>query len=224
MSLRPARSVVYRRASVIETAPAAEPVTADELRTHLRADSTLLGDTEANALIAEAREEFEAQTSLALITQSWRLSLDAWPNGEPDWWDGMRDGSVADLYKSAQSVELPVYPLASVTSVTTYDEDSNATAITVATSFDVDTYSRPGRISLQSGAVWPTALRPTNAIQIVYVAGYGDAADVPAPIKRAVKAMAAYLYAHRGDGCSPTDAYVQSGAKAVADRYRQARL
>jgi len=94
----------------------------------------------------------------------------------------------------AADIEIPRWPLQSITSCTVYDEDSNSTAVVVSSVFDVDTQSLPGRLSLQSGATWPVALRANNAIEIVYVAGYGDAAaDVPADLRRAVKQLASAL-------------------------------
>ncbi len=227
MALRNPVDLYQHRGNVLTSAPAVEPVTAAELRTLLRESATGLPDAEANDFIAQARQEIEDLTGLALITQSWRLTIDRWPTAREPWWDGVRQGSINDLHGPAHmsSLHLPRYPLQSVTSVTVYDEDSNSTAVTVASTFDVDTAQRPGRITLQSGATWPIATRANNAIEVVYVAGYGDAAsDVPAPLVRAVRQMAAYLYAHRGDGCSVADAYRESGAAAVAERYRVARL
>jgi uncharacterized phiE125 gp8 family phage protein len=112
-----------------------------------------------------------------------------------------------------------------VDSVTVYDEDGNSTAVTVSTTFDVDTYQVPGRITLQRGATWPVALRANNAIEIVYTAGYGSAASsVPAPIKRAVKQLAAYLHTHRGDMCDMGDAMTDSGAASIMGQYKVKRL
>jgi uncharacterized phiE125 gp8 family phage protein len=225
MSLRAPVSLYQHRGSVLVTGPASEPVTAAELRAHLRADPTELPDADANALITDARSEIETISGLAFITQTWRLAIDRWPTGGEAWWDGVREGSIKDLYANAQrSVDLPRWPLASITSVTTYDEASNATSITVANVFDVDTYRTPGRITLKSGQTWPVALRAANAIEIVYVAGYTSAANVPAPMKRAVKQLAAYLYSHRGDDCDPKEAFVTSGAEAIMAGYRAMKV
>ena len=226
MSLRAAVPLYQFRGSVITSAPASEPVTAAELRTHLRTDSTELPDAEANALITDARTEIENMTGIAFITQSWRLSLDRWPAGGEAWWDGVREMSITELYNrnTYQSVALPRYPLSSVTSVTVYDEDSNSTAITVANVFDVDTYQTPGRMTLKRGQTWPVALRANDAIQIVYVAGYANAGAVPSPMKRAVKQLAAFLYAHRGDDCDPSQAYEDSGAAGIMAQYKVARV
>jgi uncharacterized phiE125 gp8 family phage protein len=226
MALRPAVPLYQQRGSVLVTAPATEPVTATELRTHLRVDATELPDAEANGLIAESRQMIEEMTGLAFISQSWRLSIDRWPGGAEAWWDGVRQMSITELYAPSYltSVELPRWPLASITSVTVYDEDSNAETVTVATTFDVDTYQIPGRMTLKRGSTWPIALRANNAIQIVYVAGYTNAAAVPASMKRALKQLAAFLYTNRGDTCEPADAMNKSGANDILAIYKPMRL
>lgn len=223
MSLRAPVSLHQHRGSVLVTAPTTEPVTPEELRLHLRTDATDFPD--AAAYIKDARHEIENMTGVAMITQSWRLALDRWPTGGEAWWDGVRDGSIGDLYGNAvRSIELPKWPLQSITSCTVYDEDSNSTAVTVATVFDVDTYRFPARMTLKRGQTWPVALRASNAIEIVYVAGYTSAANVPPPMKRAVKQLASYLYSHRGDECDPKMAFVDSGAASIMDQYKPARI
>lgn len=226
MALLPAKDLYQYRGHVQSTAPAVEPVTADELRDYLRETSDGLPDSEANDLIAEARELIENSTGLSLITQEWTLAIDHWPNSsEEPWWDGVRQGAIAELYggQYSRSLGLPRYPLQDVDSVTVYDEASNPTSITVADTFDVDTYRTPGRITLKSGKTWPVALRPQNAIIIVYTSGYGDAStDVPAGLRRAVKQVAAYLYSHRGDDCDTGDALAQ--ADSMLDQYKVRRV
>jgi len=225
MSLRPARLYYPQRGSVRETAPNIEPATAAELRALLVETSTGLPDADAETLIQVAREEIEEVTGLAMITQGWRLSLDSWPSDGEPWWDGQRQMAISELRGIPAIVALPAYPLQTIDTVTVYDEGGTGTAVTIADFFDVDTYQKPGRMALKSGKTWPVALRKTNAVQIEYSAGYGDAAtDVPAPIKRAVLQMAAYLHEHRGDGCTPGDAFSSSGAAAMASRYKVARI
>lgn len=228
MSLRAPLQLYQQRGNVLTTAPASEPVTAAQLRDHLVVDATTLSDSAANDLIAEARQSIEDMTGLAFITQSWRLSIDHWPQAREEWWDGIRETHVNQLYGPRggwSDLELPRYPLQSVTSVTVYDEDSSATSVTPGDVFDIDTQQMPGRMSLKVGQTWPIALRANNAIQIVYVAGYGNAAsDVPAPIKRAIRQLASYMYTHRGDACEVGDAYHISGAAQTLGIYRVARL
>lgn len=224
MSLRPAVHLYQYQGSVLLVPPAVEPVTLSELKAHLRIDDSGEDDYLFN-LIAEARAEIEEASGMALIRQKWRLTLDQWPGGKADWWDGVREGHINILYGSPVALALPRYPLAEIDTVTVFDEASNAQTVNVAATFDVDTNQRPGRLALKSGATWPIALRPTNGIQIDYFAGYGAlAANVPAPLRRAVRNLAAYLYSHRGDGCDPVEAMKMSGAAAAVDIYKVARV
>ena len=227
MSLRHTVYLHDFRGNRLDTAPSVEPVTASELRTHLRESESGLPDSEANDLIAEARQWIEDHLGVAFITQTWDLTLDTWPRGRGQWWDGQREGHISIIDGSPHDVDvvLPRWPLQSISSVKTYDGDSNETTVTVADVFDVDTQRLPGRIALQEGQTWPTALRPTNAIQIAYVAGYGDAAtDVPAPLKRAVRQLAASLYSNRGDCSEMEDFLAKSGAASILRSYQIARL
>lgn len=226
MTLRPPVSLHDYYGSTQTAAPATEPVTAAELRAHLIVDSTQLPDDAANALITDARTEIENRLNIAMITQSWRFSIDRWPGGAEAWWDGVRQMAASELYgrNALTSLNMPRFPLQSITSVTVYDEDSNAASVNVAQTFDVDTRRTPGRITLKNGATWPVALRANNAIEIVYVAGYGSAAQVPAPLKRAVRDLAAYLYSHRGDGCDPSEAFNMSGAATATNVYKVFRI
>lgn len=226
MTLRPAIPFYQQRGSVLITAPSMEPVTVTELLTHLRVDNTELSDSEALGLIAESRQMIEDEIGLAFISQSWRLSIDRWPGGAEAWWDGVRQMAISELYapNAMTSVSLPRWPLASITSVTVFDEDSNSQSVTVANTFDVDTYQVPGRMTLKRGSTWPIALRANDAIQIIYVAGYANAAAVPAVMKRALKQLAAFLYTNRGDTCSPQDAMAKSGADQIMANYRPMRV
>ena len=182
-----------------------------------------------NEIIQEVTQEAEDTTGLAFITQTWQLTIDRWPSLREQWWDGEREGHPDLIYggnrQNYASLQLPRYPLQTVDTVNTYNEGGTPTAVTVATTFDVDTQSLKGRMTLQRGATWPTALRANNAIEIGYTAGYGNVAtDVPAPIKRALRQWAAYAYEHRGDGCSVEDAYTASGAKNILNRYRDVEV
>lgn len=224
MALREPVSLYQHRGSVLVTGPTSEPITASELRAHVREEADAFPD--ATSYITDARQEIENRSGLAFLSQTWRLALDRWPTGGEEWWDGVRDGSIAALYSSQtqRSIAIPKWPLASITSVTVYDEASTPTVVSVATMFDVDLYSRPGRLTLKRGQTWPIALRSSNAIEIVYVAGYPTAGGVPSPMKRAIKQLAAYNYSHRGDACTPDEAYSASGAEAIMSAYKPARL
>ncbi len=225
MALRRTIRLNQDRGNRISSAPAVEPVTAAELREHLRESADGLSDSEANGLITEARQWIEDHINTALITQTWVMTIDRWPGGTERWWDGVKEAHIDTLSGDGHLVdlEIPRWPLQSISGVNVYDEDGTETAVTVADVFDVDAQSIPGRITLQRGATWPVALRANNAIQITYISGYGDAAsDVPAPLKRSVKQLASALYANRGDGCDK--AADMSGVKSMLGTYKVQRV
>lgn len=223
MALRNPRLLNDYQGNRLETGPSAEPVTVAELKTHLRISGSD-EDTYLEGLITEARQEIEDATGIAFITQTWQLTLDRWPAAREDWWDGEREAHINVLYdgnrQNYASVRLPRYPLQNVTTINVYDEDGSATAVNIADVFDIDTQQIRGRLTIKRGATWPIALRASNAIEITYVAGYGAAASaLPAPLKRAVRQMAGYMYEHRGD-CGGEDAFIASGARDILGRYR----
>ena len=225
MALRHALTLYQDRGNVITSAPAVEPVTAADLRTYLRETATGLPDSEADDFITEARQYIEDQCNIAMITQSWLMAIDRWPTQSEPWWDGWRQAHINVIHGATalSSVSPPRFPLQAVDGVNVYDEAGNATAVVVADTFDIDTYRTPGRMTLKRGATWPVALRANNAIEISYTSGYGSAAaDVPAPMKRAVKQMAAYLYQNRGDGCGcdVSQAFEDSGAASLLSAYK----
>lgn len=175
-------SVPYRLKRI--TAPTTEPVTTGEAKLHARIDE----DTDNAAVagfIKAARELAETYTRRAFMTQTWQMFLDAVPSGN--------------------FIELPRPPLVSVTHVKTYTDADVATTF-AASNYFVDTISAPGRIVLRDAASWPDAARVANALEIQYVAGYADVADVPQTIKQGILALVTWLYEHRGDGMEPPDA------------------
>lgn len=225
MAIRQKTRHFRHRASLRVTEPTIEPVTTIDLKAHLKLweDDK---DRYLTDLIKEARTEFEDLTNIALITQQRKLVLDSW-TGKPDpWWDGVREMATTELVGSHdRHIEVPVFPLQSVDTVTVYDTSSNSTSVTVADVFDVDTASKPPRLTLQFGATWPIATRANNAIEIVYTAGYGDdVSDIPAPLVRAVRQMAGYLYNHRGAGCTSAELFKESGAESIARTYGLTRI
>src|SRR5688572_25610126 len=88
---------------VVQTPPAAEPVTTAEAKLHLRVTDSD-DDTYIGSLITAARQKLENENGLAFINQTWDLTLDAFPD-------------LGDVIK------FPIHPLSSVTSITYKDTD-----------------------------------------------------------------------------------------------------
>jgi uncharacterized phiE125 gp8 family phage protein len=160
--------------SILLTAPAAEPLALDDVRAFLRVDAH--DDDELVAsLIAAARLAVETQTRRALITQSWRLTLDCWP----------ADGRI----------RIAPGPLRELTAARVYDLANNATAVDLQHFVPV-----PGACEF---VVMPwTLMQPTRiaaGIELDVVVGYGDAPEnVPEPLRQAMRILIAHWYENRG--------------------------
>lgn len=159
-------------------APAVKPLSLTELRSHLRiAPTDTTDDAYITTLLESATEQAEIVTGRAFITQTLKLVRDGFPGS----------GII--------SLERP--PLQSVTSIKYLD----TTGVQQTLSTDVysaDIISSPGRIILKAGQSWPSTADQENAVEIEYVAGYGDdAADVPAPLRHGIRALVAHWYSNR---------------------------
>lgn len=186
------------------SAPAAEPLSLNDAKAHLRVDGTD-EDSYISALIQFAREFIEGETGRALITQTWAYFLDLWPETFGiGWWDGVRLGPIAS--GAHRIVVLPKPPLQSVTHIKTYDSDDQPTTFS-STLYIVDVGSMPARISLRKGATWPVVGRAINGIEIEFVAGYGNgASDVVGPLRQAMQLLVAHWFENReltGDQARP---------------------
>ncbi len=162
-------------------APLVEPVSLEEIKNYARIsynnDDEFLGE-----LIVGAREWCEAFTGRAFITQTRQVALSAMPK--------------------RREVSFARGPLQDVLQVSVYDCEGVVTDFDVS-NLIVDNASTSGRAILHDNAVWPVMQRAANGMVIDYVAGYGGAgADVPGPIKLAIKQLVAHWYENRDLLCN----------------------
>lgn len=222
MSLRTPLKYNQYRGNVQTSAPATTPVSTTELETWLKIPA---GDETSNLtlMIESAVSQVEKYLGCCLITQSFQLTLDKWPMQQEPWWDGVRDAHINVLSAEgrAANVEIPRWPLQSIDSMTV-----DSSAVTTTDYFIVDTQQYYGRLVLKQGKTFPPIdTLSANAIEIVYTSGFGaSGSDVPADLRMAVLQMAAYMFEHRGDGCSAAKAFEESGAKDLCNMYRIGRL
>ena len=191
----------------LKTGPAVEPLTATEVKIHLRlaADSAsatayTAEDTLIASLIESARVQTEQETGRRLVTQTWEYYLDEWPDGD---------------------IIIPYPPLQSATIAYKLEDDS--TYANSFTAFDEDIVSEPGRLVLQPDESWPSeTLYPSLPIKITVEAGYGDAAaDVPEPIKAAMLLKISDLYENRGSVVlGVAVSYIQNAIDGLLRQYR----
>ena len=126
-------------------------------------------------LVDVAAAHLESETGLALMTQKWRLCLDAWP----------RCGVVL-LLKS---------PVTTIEAVTVYDGGGEPRALDVSGAL-LDGRARPARLCLANP---PRPVRAMNGIEIDFTAGFGDAAaEVPNALRQAILLHVAAMYELRG--------------------------
>lgn len=179
--------------------PAVEPVTIAEAKAFLRLD-TADDDALVAAAIVAARQACESFTGRALITQSWQLYLDHWPE---------------------RDITLPHPPLQSVTSIKTFDADGVGATLDPAT-YWVDASALPGRVRRCSDAVWPSPGRDVAGIEITFVAGYGDSwNEVPQSLRQGILMTIANFYEYR-DALHPVS--LPAPIAALWQPYRLVRL
>jgi uncharacterized phiE125 gp8 family phage protein len=154
-----------------------EPVTLADMKAFMRIEPS--DDAEnalITALITAARQRVEECLNRALITQSWTRVSD----------------------NSPQRIMLEYPPLQSVTSIKSYADDNTATTNS-SDNYTVVTTTEPGQVLLKPGSAWTTH-RGQASFEIIFVAGYGDAAtDVPMGIIQGIKVLVTKLYHRRGD-------------------------
>ena len=172
----------------VTTGPATEPVTVAEVKTALNIDFSD-DDAYIGELIGVAREFLEANTNLALMTQTITHVLPRFPQ--------------VTTRNPLATIPLYKYPVQSLTSISYHDDNDTVQTIAVSgltPGAELDTTSMPSQIFLKTGnlATWP-ATYPTriNPVSLVYVAGYTSAAAVPKQIKQAIKLIVGEMYEKR---------------------------
>ena len=201
----------------IETvAPAFEPLTTAEVKTHLRVSLTDEDTYIGSYLIPTARRHAEHFARRVFISRSFRQEIDG-----ISWQYGL-GGYGTNRYFRPQAIETegawvqphfgfqtPVViestPLRSVTTLEYYAPSATSLSTLASSNYYVDTVSEPGQLRLALGSVWP-AVEPTrhDAVRITTVCGYSTtsssvATAVPDEYRWAMLLICAHLYEHRGD-------------------------
>lgn len=146
--------------------PAALAVSMAAARAAARTSGTAL-DAELEQKVADFTEQAEHETHRALITQTWTVTLDAFPD----------------------AIRLPHPPIASVVHVKFYDSTGVQQTLDPQ-DYMVDTKSEPGYVVPAPGRAWPATAARINAVEVQYVCGYGpDETSVPAAIKGYILGM-----------------------------------
>lgn len=189
-------------------APAEEPITLAEAKAHLRVDHDE-EDTLISALITAARETLDGRNGIigrALVSQTYELTFH---------YDDMPSGSTR--------VWLPMGSASSLTSVEYYDQTNSLVSLTstVLDTYDFVADTWWAYVQPKGDLVWPDVYDRADAMTITYVAGFGDAAAVPQPIKQAMLLLIGHLYENR-EAVTPTAmSEVPLAVRALITPYRQ---
>lgn len=180
----------------LTTAPTTEPVSVDELLAQYRMD-VALENLLLNGYIKAAREMVETDCERALITQTWTMKLDAFPD---------------------DAIQIRRCPLISVSSITYLD--TLGASQTLGTSvYVVNNHDEPGLITLAYGQVWPTTYDQNGAVTVTFTAGYGSyPVNVPERAKQAIRMLAAHWIENRESTVQGTVKTVPHGYEALVDR------
>lgn len=159
------------------SAPETEPVTLAQAKEHLSL-ATSAQDDLVTGLIKVARKHCEELTDHQFITATWDWTLQSFPG---PW-----------------GFTVPWPPLQSVTHIKYIDVDGDLQTLSTDV-YQLDIFSRPGSIVLKHNQSWPQIRHDLNAVQIQFVAGYGNAAsDLDVRLPLLVNRLVAYLFKHRG--------------------------
>jgi hypothetical protein len=199
-------------AIVINTPPAAEPLSLAETKLHLGLGPWQDSDhiTSANQatrirdLITAAREYCSTFTRRAFVNTGFIQYLDSFPyytdtvmsqQAYPPAYYSLPRYSTT-LWNYSQMIKLFYSPLVSVRKITYIATNGMPTDLRPGTpgnqngDFVVDITSEPPRLFPNSGQNWPPVLYVPNAVAIYFTAGYGAAASsVPASVRVAMRQL-----------------------------------
>ncbi len=162
--------------AVVTVAPATEPVTLTEAKTHCRVEGSD-SDAELSTMTAAARTFVEDYCGIKLVSQTVVL----------------RCSSFCDL------IDLPVAPLSAVASIAYLDSDGVSQALSTDV-YETVLIGLEPHIRLKINQSWPSIRTASDAITITATAGY---ASVPTPIHRAMMLLIACWFDSRAVGELP---------------------
>jgi uncharacterized phiE125 gp8 family phage protein len=155
--------------------PTVEPIEIGEAKLFLRIDSDVENSL-IKSLIETSRAHVEAALGMALIRQTWRMSV--------------------ALRTLNNRINLPIWPIQTVGAAKI--KTDTAVEVTVPpAALELDKAVRPHRIWI-ANSLSEVVHDPTARLEVDLVAGYGAAAvDVPAPIRHAMLLLVSHWYETR---------------------------
>jgi uncharacterized phiE125 gp8 family phage protein len=179
---------------VLVTAPTDDPVSVQDLKSHLR----LVDDDNRedyyleSILIPSARDWVEKNTWRRLMTQTWEFYVNQFvtPGGYVYTWDIAKGQAPFPVF-------LPYPPVQSISSVT-YLDPSGASQTLSTSVYELGERNGIGIMRLKYGQYWPAVRNQEDSCTIRMVCGYGsNPTDVPASLRHAILLLASHGYWNR---------------------------
>jgi uncharacterized phiE125 gp8 family phage protein len=162
------------------TPPSGSVLSLEDVRTYLRMGDGVTGSDALvdDLLIADADSWFEEMTNRRLLAQTWDITF--------------------DQDEVSEDFALPLVPLASITSVTVYDNGGTASTVS-ASWYSCARLGEAPRMRLSPGYSWPY-MRPYGGLVVRAVAGYATAAAVPRAYIATLRCLLKFALKNQGDG------------------------
>ena len=198
---------IYEQDFTIEvsTEPAAEVITrAAYQNVYSKLDTDITTDNDIiDIMLVAARKACETYCKRAFINQSWKMTFETQMPG---------------------AFYLPGGKVQSVTSIKVYTTDADATGTAqTSTWYQVKT-GENGMVWLRDGSSWTNSQRSFNALEVIYVVGFGAAgSNVPDEIRNAIMITAQDYYDNR-EGRQKGAMTIPPAAKTLLDPWKVRRI
>jgi uncharacterized phiE125 gp8 family phage protein len=187
----------------VSVASTFDAISRSELADHLKLSEPEAEADVLDAVIQAAQIWLEHELGRSILSKTYYYTREAFPPGRRD-------------------MLLPWPDLVSVTSIAYTDTAGDPQTLS-STLYDVDTNAHTGRVRPVYSESWPSTRSSTmDAVRVTYVAGYASASAIPAPIKQAIKMLAADLWYSRENstGANGPRYTVAMSAKALTSNYK----
>lgn len=119
----------------------------------------------------------DAKLGRALVTQTWAVDVSP--------------------VTGRTSIELPIVPLISLSSITYYDRDNVQQTLNISNDVSVYAENDFAYVAPALNASWPGMYNRPDALTVTYSAGYGLASAVPESIRHAALGLLSHWYENR---------------------------
>lgn len=159
-------------------------------------------DEDIAAMIASAEAHIEGPNGcgIALMPQTWRLSLDGFPRG------------------ARGEIIVPLGPVTAIESIEYTDANGDAQSVD---EWRVDLDTQPCRIWPARDTCWPTAACEPGAVKVKFTCGFSQ---VPEDLRTAVLLLAGHWFENREAAVSDAGRELRFGVTAVIEKYRAGRF